>query len=427
MPRSVRDSKLDTRSARFKLGGRRAPYWRAISQGLHIGYRKPFGANSGAGKWLIRRHLGKNSGHYKIEVIATADDFADADGKTVLNFSQAQRHINKIAESKSSPIKGAAALTVADVMESYLNFLDEERKSGVDARYRANAFILPKLGKLKADNLDHETLRGWLTGLAKAPPRLRTKPGEEQKFRDFEDNDEARRRRRSSANRVLTTLKAALNHAFHHNTIASNAAWAKVKAFKGADAARIHYLSIAEANRLVNATDLHFRPMVRAALYTGARYGELANLTVADFNTDSKTLAVRQSKSGKPRHIALTDEGVSYFRQLCAGRVGSELLLPRPDGERWGKSHQDRPMRAACERAKILPRISIHGLRHTYASLAAMNGMPLIVLAKNLGHADTRMVERHYGHLAPDYIKQAVKETAPRFGFKQDSKIAAIR
>jgi hypothetical protein len=43
---------------------------------------------------------------------------------------------------------------------------------------------------------------------------------------------------------------------------------------------------------------------------------------------------------------------------------------------------------------------SFHALRHTWASLAVMGGVPLLVVAKNLGHVDTRMVEKHYGHLA---------------------------
>ena len=45
-----------------------------------------------------------------------------------------------------------------------------------------------------------------------------------------------------------------------------------------------------------------------------------------------------------------------------------------------------------------------------------MGGMPLMVVAKNLGHADTRMVERHYGHLAPSYVAEAVRKHAPKFG-----------
>jgi hypothetical protein len=38
-----------------------------------------------------------------------------------------------------------------------------------------------------------------------------------------------------------------------------------------------------------------------------------------------------------------------------------------------------------------------------------------MVVAKNLGHADTRMVEKHYGHLAPSYIAEAIRAGAPRF------------
>jgi integrase len=72
-------------------------------------------------------------------------------------------------------------------------------------------------------------------------------------------------------------------------------------------------------------------------------------------------------------------------------------------------------MRAACARARITPAINFHALRHTWASLAAMNQVPLMVVAKNLGHADTRMVEKHYGHLAPSFVADAIRAGAPRF------------
>ena len=81
----------------------------------------------------------------------------------------------------------------------------------------------------------------------------------------------------------------------------------------------------------------------------------------------------------------------------------------------------------ACDRAKIKPRISFHILRHTWASLAVMNGVPLMVVAKNLGHADTRMVEKHYGHLSPSYVAEAIRAGAPRFGFKPDDKVTTLR
>jgi integrase len=221
-------------------------------------------------------------------------------------------------------------------------------------------------------------------------------------------------------------LRAALNHAFRDDLVASDAAWRKVKSFKGVDSARVRYLTVAQARRLVNVTDPEFRPLVQAALQTGCRYSELARLEVADFNPDSGTLAIRRSKSGKARHVVLTDEGLSFFRQLTAGRAGSETMLRKANGEAWRASHQLRPMAQACQHAKIDPPVSFHALRHTWASHAVMNGVPLLVVAKNLGHADTRMVEKHYGHLAPSYIADAIRAGAPKFGFKPNPKIATL-
>ena len=51
------------------------------------------------------------------------------------------------------------------------------------------------------------------------------------------------------------------------------------------------------------------------------------------------------------------------------------------------RSHQLRPMNEACRRGKIEPPINFHTLRHTWASLATMNGVPLLIVAKNLGHS----------------------------------------
>ena len=76
--------------------------------------------------------------------------------------------------------------------------------------------------------------------------------------------------------------------------------------------------------------------------------------------------------------------------------------------------------------AKIKPAINFHGIRHTWASLGVMEGVPPMVVAKNMGHTDTRMVEKIYGHLAPTYIVDAIRHGAPQFGFKPDRKVATL-
>ena len=192
--------------------------------------------------------------------------------------------------------------------------------------------------------------------------------------------------------------------------------------FRGVDTARIRYLAVDECQRLINASEGDFRTLVRAALYTGARYQELARLTVADFNPDFKTLHIRKSKIGKDRHVHLNPEGQRFFLELTAGRAGDELLL----GREWGRNRQQYQMGIACKRAG-LNYTNFHALRHTYASLSVMAGVPLIVVAKNLGHGDTRMVEKHYGHLAESYIAEAIRNGAPRFGsFEGDGKLKRL-
>ena len=263
--------------------------------------------------------------------------------------------------------------------------------------------------------LTTEELRKWLATMAAAPAQNRSKAGK-PRFKAAPTTEEGVRARRASANRVLTILKAALNHAYDEGHVANRDAWGrKLKPFRDVEVARVRYLSVADAMRLINASDPEFRPLVRAALETGCRYGELTQLEVHDFNPDAGTVTIRRSKTGKARHIVLTDEGRAFFRQHCAGRGGHERMFTRTNGSDWKKSDQKRPMAEAVTRAKITPAITFHGLRHTWASLAAMNGVPLMVVAKNLGHVDTAMVEKHYGHLAPSFIADAIRAGAPRF------------
>jgi integrase len=275
---------------------------------------------------------------------------------------------------------------------------------------------------VKLSALTTERLRHWRDALAIAAPRLRTRAGEEQKHGAVAVTEDARRKRRASTNRTWTILVAALNHAFRDGKVESDSAWRKIQPFRSVDSPRSRYLSVAECQRLINASTPDFRPLVQAALMTGCRYGELCALTVADFNVDVGAISIRRSKSGKARHVSLTDEGRAFFERLTAGRAGTDPMLGR-----WSASSQLRPMAAAVERARIEPRITFHGLRHTYASHSVMGGVPLIVVAQHLGHADTKMVEKVYGHLAKSFVSDAIRAGAPRFGpVEADDSVVSI-
>jgi integrase len=159
---------------------------------------------------------------------------------------------------------------------------------------------------------------------------------------------------------------------------------------------------------------------VEAALQTGCRYGELGRLRCGDLDADAGTLAIKLTKSGKPRFATLTEEGIALFSRLAAGRGGNEFMLRKADGSPWGKGQQNRPLADACKRGGIVPPINFHALRHTYASLSVMAGAPLLVLARALGHATTRMTEMHYAHLSPSFEASEIRRAAPRFGIAAD-------
>jgi integrase len=90
-------------------------------------------------------------------------------------------------------------------------------------------------------------------------------------------------------------------------------------------------------------------------------------------------------------------------------------MLAREDGERWGKSHQFRPLREACAAAKIVPPISFHILRHTFASRLARQRVTMAIIAAALGNSEA-ICAKHYAHLSPGYIADTIRQYAGGMG-----------
>jgi integrase len=396
-----------------------------LSAGCTLGYRR--GAKGGT--WIAK--FRDDDGKRHLEALGAADDARDADGYSVFSFAQAQAQARAWFQVKARQQAGDFVpldrpYTVADAIADYL--ADYKRRSGkATDRVEATvgALINPEVGAVPLRKLTKARIQSWHQKVADTPPRLRTKPGEAQKHRAADTSPEGLRRRRSTANRVLTVLKAALNYAHNERKCATDDAWRTVRAFREVDVARLRYLSDDEARRLANACPPDFRALVTGALLTGCRYGELAAMTQDDFNPDAGTLWVRTSKSGKPRHVVLTKEGRDFFAALAAERPGNARLFIR-GGKPWSKSEQQRPLSAACTAARIDPSVNFHGLRHTYASRLAMRGVPLAVIAAQLGHADTRMVEKHYGHMSPSYVAATVRAAFGSLGIVPESNLVPI-
>lgn len=459
MARTKRSAKLDTWNARKKLPMGKMSQ-EPLAPGQYLAYRRP--ASGAAGSWFARWSADKGILQTRL---GTADDYSTADGEGVLTFAQAQTKAEVWFDQQDHEARMAldgvarkrGPFTVSSAMESY--FEDAERRGvkGLDRdRQRASLWILPELGSIEVVKLSRPRIETWQRKMAEAPRRVRTKAPKDPnvpapKPRNFKvprppkptptpavpvaPTEDDKRARKDTANRVLSILKAALNHALDRGQVKHGGAWQAVKPYRGTTSARIRFLSAEEQVRLVNACPTDFRRLVQGALYTGARYGELTRLVVGDFNASSGTMFIEFSKSGKERHIVLTEEAQEFFTSLIAGRPTNELMFLRDEVERrklhevagaWGKSEQARFMANACKAANVAS-ASFHELRHTYAAGLVNAGLPMAYVSAQLGHADTRVTEKHYGHLAPTALAEAIRTLAPKLGLGNAPRVESLK
>src|SRR5262249_45456372 len=155
-----------------KLPMRREPYWKSLSAGCALGYRR------GPGTWIAKYRGDDGQRHYT--AIGAADDTLEADGHAALSFAQAQEKARGFFKLKAretagdfSPADGP--YTVADALRDY--FADRERrghKSVQKDQYSANALIVPELGNIAVNKLSKLRIEQWQEGVVNAGARVRT-------------------------------------------------------------------------------------------------------------------------------------------------------------------------------------------------------------------------------------------------------------
>ncbi len=419
MARASRDARLETRTSRLKLArGKR--FFAPVTDNLSLCYRR---TADGYGTWAARIRDAV-SGRESLAKLGAADDHADADGQAILTYRQAQE---KCREQFKAIATNGKPVTVSDAATRYLTWYREHRKAFRETEATINAHILPVFGERLVSDLRTPEIRAWLERIGTKAARKRTAIGRKQQFRDKPASEDAKRARKSTANRVLTVLKAILNRAFEDEFVSDNSPWRRVKPFENADEPIVRFLTEDESKRLINACRSDLRQMVKAALLTGARYSELAGLTVANVNIGTGSVFIQPSKSGRGRHVPLSPAGLDFFKSATAGKIGSDLVFVKADGSQWAKNHHVRLLADACRIAKITPAIGFHEARHTYASLLAQAGADLLTISKLLGHADTRITSRHYAHLCDRTLANAVNTLLPSFGHQNEAKVVGIR
>ena len=419
--------RISTAEARGKLAIRREPYWVEIVPGTAVGYAK--GARDVS--WFVRQ---RDGGIYRKQRIGTPDDHAKADGEVVLSYAHAIRlaTTTQLQERRApAPRHYADGLTLNQVFDDYI----EQRQVTPGGRFNR---VMPEttagmsnlawrrharegIGAKLVTALDAKAMRKWHAGMATTAP---TAGGKVQAF-DQTDPEQVRSRR-ATANRILTMAKAALSWARKHDALPADMPdwWRNVSPFGLGDDPIPRMLERDEITRLLNAAPPALRTLLTGALMTGCRYGELCAMRVASYDPDNEAVRVYQSKSYKTFVQPLTREGVALFDRLTAGRSKDEFVFTRADGTPWAKGSALRPMHELVTAAG-LDDVSFKTTRATYGKLLLIATKDIELVAKALGHSDSRITRKHYAALLPSEIRAGIAKL-PALGIATDDKVSRI-
>lgn len=154
---------------------------------------------------------------------------------------------------------------------------------------------------------------------------------------------------------------------------------------------------------IAESTDIEAANIMRMALFTGMRRGELFKLKWADVDFDRGFITIRDPKGGVSQKIPLNDQARDVLKHHPET---ADHVFTRCDGEPFKDIH--RRVNAIKEAAGIGADFrALHGLRHAFASMLASSGqVDMYVLQKLLTHKSPIMTQR-YAHLRDDTLRKA--------------------
>jgi integrase len=179
---------------------------------------------------------------------------------------------------------------------------------------------------------------------------------------------------------------------------------------------RERFLQGDEVQRLMAALDdsrnKSLKSMVYMLLLTGARRGELLSAKWEQMDFIRKIWTVPLTKSGKVRHIPMSDLLVEFLINLRNDATSEYLFI----NESTGKPFTNFFWAWDSARKKAnMPELRVHDLRHSFASFLVNGGRSLYEVQKILGHSQIKTTQR-YAHLSNDSLVSAANEVGKQIG-----------
>jgi integrase len=176
---------------------------------------------------------------------------------------------------------------------------------------------------------------------------------------------------------------------------------------------RLRYLEGSEEASLLAAASEPIRSLIIIGTNTGIRIGaEALTLKWADVDLVRGLLTVQAAyaKNGQTRNIPLNSRAREALVRLKA-RSHSEYVFSKPNGLPYRS--MEKPFTLACKKVGLAG-VSLHTLRHTFASNLVMAGVDLQTVQEYGGWSDLSLVQR-YSHLSASHKANAIEKIAERF------------
>jgi integrase len=408
MARKVRHSALESRSARLKLTVRRKPYsGPSLARGVSLLYRR----NKTSGSWVVKASNGH--GAYWTKAVGIADDYSDADGKTVLDFFQAQGVAKQLARGgdKAGDI---APITVDSALKEYKRDLEARNANPYNAESPRVHLTTVLLGK-PVQLLNAQELKKWRDGLlSKVAP--------------------------ATVNRVCRCLCAALELARKHDErIQNRQAWeVGLAGLPNAQEARNVILPDDKVRDFVAAAyvdDANLGLLVDVLAVTGARPSQVVRLRVEDLHDHPirpKLMMPKSAKGGgrnrsQKKHerysVPITVQLATKLREAAKDRAGSGPLLTQSDDSPWGENPGQRYHRRidniVTEIGLDSAVVTIYALRHSSIVRMLLANVPIRLVA-SLHNTSVAMIEKTYSKYitehSDDISRKALLQDKPPAG-----------
>ncbi|MGJ5049939.1 tyrosine-type recombinase/integrase [Bradyrhizobium oligotrophicum] len=380
MARKVRDSALESRSARLKLQVRRRPYnGPSLARGIALLYRR----NVTSGAWVLKASDGH--GAYWTKAFALADDYEDSDGKTVLTFYEAQDAARKLARGADT-----APITVDGALDDY--------KRDLEAR--------------GANPYNADSPRVHLTKVLLAKPVQLLTAAELKKWRDSLLGKIAP----ATINRVGRCLCAAFELARQHDDrIQNRQAWeiglANLPDAQEARNVIIPDDKVSEFVSTAYSLDDKLGLLIDVLAITGTRPSQAVRLRVEDLHDHPlrPKLSMPKSAKGGGRNrakkkverysVPITAQLAVRLKEAARDRADNEPLLLQADGRPWPAHPGQRCHRTIDKIVTTIgldpAEVTMYALRHSSIVRMLLANVP-IRLVSALHNTSTRMIERTY-------------------------------